>query len=279
VYAFAKKELVALAPVHFVHFDKLNIGGAPSFSVQPAITTGRPAAEWVLNSIDPSETSDSRIGVWALTNKGAVAKGEVPTLSSVVLGSEGFGVPPLGEQRGSGVPIETGDDRMQQTQYAGGEIWGELDTAATLQGDPEERAAAAWFQVKGSLSGGLIGSAHIDRQGYLGVPGNYVMYPAIQATPTGSAVIGFSITGASRFPSAGYSALAPHGSAFGPVAVAAKGTGPYFKDAERWGDYSWAILDPAGTSVWLANEYVPPKASQTPDGRRNWGTRVYQVKP
>jgi hypothetical protein len=279
VYAFAKKDLVALAPVHFVHFDKLNIGGAPSVSVQPAITSGNPAAEYFLSSIDPSETFDSRIGVWALTNKGAVAKGEAPTLSSIVVGSEGFGVPPAGVQRGGASLIETGDDRMQQTQFAGGEIWGELDTAANVEGDPESRAAGAWFQVRASLSGGVISSAHIDRQGYVGVPGNYLMYPALQVTPGGSAVMGLSITGSNRFPSAGYAVLAPHGTAFGPVAIAGRGTGPYAPEAERWGDYGWATLDPAGTSVWAAGEYIPPKGSQTPDGRRNWGTRVFQVTP
>jgi hypothetical protein len=47
--------------------------------------------------------------------------------------------------------------------------------------------------------------------------------------------------------------------------------------ATRWGDYSWAVMDPGGKSIWLATEYVPPKSSQTPDGLRNWGTRVMDV--
>jgi hypothetical protein len=279
VYAFGKKELAALAPVHFVHFDKLDIGGAPANSVQPALTTGNPSAEYFLNSIDPSETFDQRIGVWALTDKGAVSKGGVPTLSSLVLKSQAFGVPPKGEQKGSPSLIETDDDRMQQTQFINGEIWGELDTALNIPGDPQPRAGAAWFQVKASLSGGVVSSAKIQRQGYLAVPGNYVMYPAIQVTPSGAAAMALSITGEKRFPSAGYSLLQPGGTEFGPITITGKGTGPYNIEAERWGDYSWATLDPSGTSVWLAAEYVPPKASQTPDGLHNWGTRVYQVSP
>ena len=279
VYAFAKRDLVALAPVHFVHFDKLNIGGAPAASVQPALTTGNPAAEYFLNSIDPSETFDQRIGVWALTNKGAVARGQAPTLSSLVVGSEAFGIPPGGEQRGAESLIETGDDRMQQTQYMNGEIWGELDTAVSVAGDPVQRAGGAWFQLKASLSGGLISTAHIERQGYVAVPGSYVMYPAVQVTPSGAAVMGLSITSSKRFPSAGYATLQPGATAFGPVAIAGKGTGPYAPEAERWGDYSWAVLDPGTSSVWLAAEYVPPKPSQTLDGRRNWGTRVFRVTP
>jgi hypothetical protein len=30
-------------------------------------------------------------------------------------------------------------------------------------------------------------------------------------------------------------------------------------------------------AMWLATEYVPPAASQTVDGKRDWGTRVFEV--
>ena len=89
-----------------------------------------------------------------------------------------------------------------------------------------------------------------------------------------------TLTGAKEFPSAAYTTL-PSGTAtsFGNVNVAAAGSGPYVVDTPttRWGDYSWAILDPSGTSVWMATEYVPPKSSQTPDGLKNWGTRVLHL--
>ena len=64
---------------------------------------------------------------------------------------------------------------------------------------------------------------------------------------------------------------------FGRPVVAATGSGPYVATPQRWGDYSWAVLDPNGTSVWMATEYMPPKSSQTTNGRRPWGTRVLQV--
>jgi hypothetical protein len=86
-----------------------------------------------------------------------------------------------------------------------------------------------------------------------------------------------TLTGPGRFPSAAYSVLTKGSTSFGPVTVAANGTTNYDPEATRWGDYSWAILDPSGTSVWMATEYVPPKSSQTTDGARDWGTRVMQV--
>ena len=88
----------------------------------------------------------------------------------------------------------------------------------------------------------------------------------------------FALTGANMYPSAAYASLQLlHHSSFGAAVVAAAGTGPYDPNATRWGDYSWAVLDPSGTAFWFATEYVPPKSSQTPDGRRNWGTRVMEV--
>ena len=105
------------------------------------------------------------------------------------------------------------------------------------------------------------------------------MYPAVQAMPNGHAVMGFSYSGRTRFPSTAFAVLAPGSSAFGARHITANGTTNYDPNATRWGDYSWAINDPDGTGVWLADEYVPPASSQTPDRVRNWGTRVWKVTP
>lgn len=278
VYAFAKKDLVGLKPaVHFVHFDKLTIGGGIAASVQPALTTGTTKAEYFLSALDPTETGDERVGVWALSGGGLVAKGEVPTLSSVVLPSEAYSDNPPAEQRGTSTPIDPGDDRMQQTQFINGSIWGELGSAINIGGEDAQRASAAWFQVEPVLRKGVLAGAAMQRQGYVAMPGNYVLYPALAVTPNGTAAMVMTLTGAKRFPSAAYATLAPEAAAFGPIVVAAPGTTNYDPNAERWGDYSWAVMDPAGASVWMATEYIPAKASQTPDGRRNWGTRVLDV--
>jgi hypothetical protein len=278
VYAFAKKDLVGLKPVvRFVHFDKLTIGGGIAASVQPALTSGAAKAEYFLSALDPTETGDERIGVWALTDGQLVGKGEVPELASVVLAAEAYSDNPPAEQKGSATAIDPGDDRMQQTQLINGSLWGELGSAINIGGDGTERASAAWFQVEPILRKGALDGAAMQRQGYVAMPGNYVLYPALAVTPDGTAAMVMTLTGAKRFPSAAYATLAPGASAFGPITVAAPGNTSYDPGAERWGDYSWAVMDPAGASVWMATEYVPPKASQTPDGRRDWGTRVLDL--
>jgi hypothetical protein len=278
IYAIDKSDLVANAKrTHFVHFTNLFIGGAQAASVQPALTTGSSAAEYFLSSLDPDGTGDNRIGVWALANTSAVGSGDMPTLSSLVLASEPYSIPPPAAQKGATSTLDSDDDRMQQVQFIGGEIWGELGTSLKPAGDSTERAAGAWFRVKPRLGGSTLSSASLTGQGYIQSKGEYVINPAIQADGHGHAVVVFTLTSAKRFPSAAYALLGGGGSTFGSPVVAAAGTGPYDVNATRWGDYSWAVLDPTGTSVWLATEYIPAAASQTTDGRRNWGTRVFQV--
>ena len=279
IYAFSKKDLVALNPsVHFVRFPHLSVGGTTPLAPQPALTTGNSSAEYFLGSLDPNGTFDQRLALWAMTNTSAVSTGGTPTLSSQVVTSEAYGVPPGAEQQGATSLLDSGDDRMQQTQFINGNIWGELTTAVTIPGDSGPRAGAAWFSVHPHLSGGKLDTkSKVVGQGYVAVKGRYFIYPALQLAPDGGAVMVGTLSGNDLFPSATYTTLAPGGSAFGPVQIAARGSTNYDPNATRWGDYSWAVMDPGGKSVWLATEYVPPKSSQTADGVRNWGTRVMNV--
>jgi hypothetical protein len=277
IYAFSKKDMIAGAPVHFAHFGGLSIGGTVAASVQPAISTGKPNAEFFMNSLDPTGTFDNRLGVWAMTDRTAVQLGGLPTLSSIVITSETYGLPPPAAQKGSTSTIDSGDDRMQQTQFINGTIWGELTSAVSISGDSTERAGAAWFSVHPTVSGGQISAAVIKHQGYVVEAGNNVIYPALQSLQSGNVAMVFTVTGAAHFPSAAYAALGAGQSAFGAIHIVAAGTGHYAKTSTRWGDYSWAVIDPTVQAVWLATEYVPPLSSQTPDGVSNWGTRVLEV--
>jgi hypothetical protein len=278
VFAFAKRDLVAGNPVHFAIFKNLlNADRSMATSVQPAISTGTPAGEFFLNSLDPNGTGDNRIGVWALTNGAVVASGGKPTLSSILIGSEPYAVPPDAVQKGSTSLLASDDDRMQQTQYINGTVWGELDTALDIAGDTALRAAAAWMAVQPTIRSGRISGATIAQQAYVDMPGNFVLYPALQVGDGGNAAMVFTLSGAGLYPSAAFASLTAGSSNFGGITIAAAGSGPYDRDATRWGDYSWAVRDPANDAFWLATEYMPPRRSQTPDRLRNWGTRVLEV--
>jgi len=278
IYAVAKADLLARRPAaHIVHFGDLSVGGAVAASVQPATTSGGAPAEYFLSSLDPNRTFDSRLGVWAITGGAKVAAGGMPTLSSVVISSQAYGIPPPAAQRGSASTLDSSDDRMQQAQFTGGRLWGALTTTVTIPGDSARRSGAAWFSVVPTLHQGVVSAAHIDRQGYVVKAGAYVLYPALQADTRGRAAMTFTLTGSKVFPSAAYATLGAGAANFRAPTVAAAGTGPYDKNGTRWGDYSYASITPSGNTVWLATEYVPPLSSQTPDRLRNWGTRVFSV--
>src|ERR1700694_5254699 len=119
------------------------------FTREPASTNGSADADYFLNALDLNldGSTVSGIGVWAMTNRDEVGRGESPTLSSVVIGSEEYAVPPNAIQKGASSLLNTGDDRMQQVQFINGAIWGELDTAMRIPGDSAVRTAAAWFKV------------------------------------------------------------------------------------------------------------------------------------
>jgi hypothetical protein len=281
IYALSKRDLISgAANAHFVQFENLTIAGNMAFSVQPAIT--QPAdnsddAEYFLESIDPTGTFDNRVGVWALTHQEEVSEGGIPTLTNIVITSEVFGVPPSAVQEGSASLLNTGDDRMQQVQAIGGELWGALNTALTLPGDPTQLSANAWLKIHPRVQNHQITGADITKQGYVASAGNFLSYPAIQASTNGSVAMVFTLSGPTFFASAAYARMSEDEDSFGRIKVAALGSGAYDPNATRWGDYSFAIVDPNGEGIWLATEYMPPLSRQTVDGLRNWGTRVLEV--
>ena len=280
IYAISKADLVAKArSLHFVHFDNLSVDGTVAASVQPALTNdSNAAAEYFLSSLDPAGTGDHRVGVWAMTNRPVVAQGGTPTLSNLTISAESYGIPPAATQQGSTSLIDSGDDRMQQTQFIRGEIWGALGTIVTISGDSTPRAGLAWFRVQPRLNAQLkLASAQVVNQGYVASAGNSLLYPAIQSSARGTTALVFAATGSTMFPSAAYAAMTSGQTAFGSINIAAPGTGPYDPNSTRWGDYSFAMLDPSGNSIWMATEYIPALSSQTTDGLSNWGTRVLQV--
>ncbi len=279
IYVISKSQLVQLShTVHYVHFGNLTIGGQIAASVQPALTYDTNAdAEYFMNSLHSSDPSKSRLGVWAITNRDAVSQGDLPTLSNVVINSEPYSHPIGAVQKGASSLINAGDDRMQQVQYINNTLWGALDTSVKPQQDSTQRDGIAWFNVQPYLDGNVIGAAVIQNQGYVAVAGNYLLYPAIQASYIGTAAIVMTLTGSTYYPGAAYVFMNGGANSFGNVHLAAPGHGHYYTGSTRWGDYSWAVLDPTGKDFWLATEYIPPKSSWTPDGKQNWGTRVLEV--
>src|SRR5689334_8102421 len=89
LWVIDKAGLVAGKPkVNFVQFTHLSLAGHQGLAPQPALSTSKPPAEFMLSSLDFAHKGDHRLGLWAITNRAAVTTGGLPTLSSIVIKSE-----------------------------------------------------------------------------------------------------------------------------------------------------------------------------------------------
>ena len=169
---------------------------------------------------------------------------------------------------------------MQQTQFVGGTVWGELTTAVQPAGDGSVRAGGAWFQVKPTLGSGGIAGASIVRQGYIAAAGKYELYPAVQPDAAGNAAVVFTQTSKTQFPSAADATPKAGGSNFGLAVVAAEGPGR--TTGRRRTRRAGVTTRSRSRTARRTPRGSPPNtsrrtSSQTTTGIRNWGTRVIEV--
>jgi len=87
-----------------------------------------------------------------------------------------------------------------------------------IDGDTAPRAGLAYFVINPH-------SGKVDQQGYAGISGNNLTYPAIAVTQSGRGVVAFTVLGNDHYPSAGYAGIdAKIG--IGDIHIAAEGVGP-----------------------------------------------------
>jgi hypothetical protein len=323
IYAISKPQIEAAAasptaplPV-VVHFDasqQLVPFGGLSYSVQPATaptsddwdhdsgSSSRNGVEYFLSALQFVDTFDNRIAVWAITNTRSLSKSSPTlTLSFAVLHSETYGQPNPATQKVGEIPlgvavgepeefIDTNDDRMNQVVFAGGVLYGGVNSLLKVGG--AEQQGIAWFGVKPRFDGPTL-TGRVVSQGYVAVAGADVYFPSIGLNDDGNGVIAFSLSGARYFPSAAYvDIIDGHDLPFVHISGAGKDPEDGFSGyvafgadgVARWGDYSAAIAD--GNHVWFASEYIPKACSSlTPTtplcrtANANWGTFVSAVHP
>jgi hypothetical protein len=277
VFILSKPQLVAQAAVNFTAFTNLAISGIPVTSLQPAISTSPTDTEFLANSFPFLADGENNpvantLGFWEVTGDSNVTTGNFSAvvIAGEVITSERYAFPVLALSTGSGARrssafLNPDDSRLQTCQFAGGDTWCALSTAINIKGDSTTRDGVAWFELSTSGS--------IAAQGHVASIGNYLIYPAIVHSASGSTGIVFTLTSGSINPSAAY-VFASSGTAFGGVHIASRGTAPSTDGSVRWGDYSFAVPDPNGTDLWMATEYVPPGLQ---DPIINYGTRVFDL--
>jgi hypothetical protein len=296
VLTISKPQLVSeAATVSDSVLGPVSLSGIPVTGLDPAINTGS-GTGYLVNSFPFLANGDNNpvarsVGAWTLQDTATVTAGHgSPTLIGRATPSEpyAFPVPATSTGDGSTATISNSDGTFTVTSepalnpddsrmsapvavtgsHGGVQVWTALDASVTVHGVSTD--AAAWFAIDPYR-------ARVVSQGYVVARGANLLYPAVQPQRFGSPAMVFTITSKTINPSAAYTTLGS-----GKITTVAGGAGAHvsFSDAPpfnqaRWGDYSFAALDPDGGGVWLATEYIPPKADQDP--LDNWGTYVFEV--
>jgi hypothetical protein len=259
--------------------------------------------------------TSSQLIAWSLTNTASLNTASPAIhLANTVLGVNQYAIPPKMQQPGSGTLAGTNapqghctndtttptiagvgcwrllygaepahnevisrpdsnDTRMQQVTYANGKLWGALDTALNPDGGAQ-RAGIAWYIINPN-------AGKVALQGYLGVAGMDLTYPAIGVTASGRGVMAFTASGDTTNPSAGFAPIDAH-AGVGPWSFAGPGGQGAAPDdgftsykaqvgnppRTRWGDYGAAAVD--GDSIWIASEYIAHACDYT-----TWGGRFF----
>jgi hypothetical protein len=271
---------------------------------------------------------DNRLRLWSLTRTGSLNRFPALNLNVSVLSTIPYSVPLRSVQKPGDVPlaqclsdallpitqtlsgcwrlvtggngpfanteklVDSNDSRIQGVAFANGKLWAVLGTGLSIEGDTAPRAGIAFFVINPH-------SGKIHQQGYAGLPGNNLTYPAVAVTESGRGVVGFTMLGNDHYPTAAYAGIdAKIG--MGEIHVAAEGVGPddgftgynpqaAFGTRPRWGDYGAAASD--GKFIWIANEYINQtctynafissnfRCGSTRTQLANWSTRISKIVP
>jgi IPT/TIG domain-containing protein len=190
-------------------------------------------------------------------------------------------VPPLAPQAGttcnpSVAPpdgcIETNDDRLLSATWKDGMLWTAGNDGCVPQGDATTRACLRLFRIDTTQWPGVT----VELDGDIGLAGSYLYYPAVTLDAFDNAVIAYSQSSTTMYPSAVAVDFLTSFGALGTAVPIVAGAAPYPNPGVRWGDYSSAVPDPQNPAdIWVAGEY---SASGNAD---NWGTgaRRLAVQP
>ena len=314
----------------------VQLDGNPGFTVWPATPTGNQfegsqgGTEYFLSSEAVFQDSgiDNRLRLWTVSNTGSLNGAPALGVSAQVVNTIPYAVPGRSNQKPGDVPladclsdsslviapgvvgcwqlvvggagpfpntekvVDSNDSRMQQVVLANGKLWAALDTGLFISGDTAPRAGIAFFVINPH-------AGKVQQQGYAGLLGNNLTYPALAVTQSGRGVMAFTVLGNDHYPSAGYAGIdAKIG--VGDLHIAAEGVGPddgftgynptsAFGSRPRWGDFGGAAAD--GNTIWIASEYINQtctyetylatnfRCGNTRTQLANWGTRISKVVP
>jgi cysteine-rich repeat protein len=263
VLTFDKAALAAGAQADFLRFRVGDIGNGqhPAVTYDPGVTDVYLVQSW-----------NADTGMIRLYRISGPAGGKLLSPVAFVAAPSTWAADggTIGSQLGSPTPIDSGDARMQKVVYRNGTIWSVQ--GVFLPPSAPSRGAVQWWQL--APDGTLLQRGLLDDA----AGGHTYAFPTLAVNRFDDVLIGYSRFSASEFASAAYAfrfAGDPAGSLRDDTLLKA-GEASYVKTdrsgANRWGDYSAAVVDPANDGdLWTLQEYARPD--------NQWGTWWGRISP
>ena len=183
----------------------------------------------------------------------------------------------FGPQKGTAVKIDTGDSRLDNCVMRNNTIW--CAHTVFVPYSAPTRAAAQWFQIDPTgAAPTLVQRGRIDDP----TNANFYAYPTIAVNRDNVALIGYTRFSANDYASAGFAFRLPTDplNAMQPGILLKAGEAPYISPgahsgANRWGDYSATVVDPANDlDFWTLQEYAATPPSNRTGAFAVWWARV-----
>lgn len=237
-------------------FDKEAMvrGAAPASSIygpDPRFTSITPATSFDGGVAISMVSTDYVLSQVILFTATAVGQPSIP-LQRISVALLRKSPPP--SQLGSSVPLDSGDNRVQDAVVLGGNVWLAANDGCAVQGSATLQGCIRYVVL--SESGHLV-----DQREEALANGRSALYPAIRPDANGNVVSIYGYASSNDYPSLAATINPGQGSGYLELKA-----GQGANESGRWGDYFSAARDPSDPSrVWVAGAYG--KA-------RSWGTFI-----
>ncbi len=199
---------------------------------------------------------------------GGIPGVSVVTETPTVLGIRFWTAPPSAPQAGSGVLLDTNDERVLSVAWQNHSLWVAGNEACTPVGDFITRSCLRVIEVR-------TDSSTVRQDMTFGAAGEYFYYPALRPDVAGNTYVVFTKSSASSFASVRITGrlLTDPLNTLQASSEIRSGGGAQNHPSGRMGDYSGAAVDPSDPlTVWVIGEYIQST------GIANWGTYVAQLR-
>jgi hypothetical protein len=190
--------------------------------------------------------------------------------------------PPNAAQPGTDALLHTGDGRIISANWRQGTLWVGLADGCFPVANPPSPPAPSGACLR-LIQIGTPGSNPPAQDLEIGSSGDYLYYPAVATDAAGSLVTAYTHSSSTTFPTVEASGQLHNSPGTQPTNTIVVGAGSAAYDsracgeANRWGDYSGAAMDPADPSVvWVAGEYAA-NVNDTCDWRTAFGRVVFSA--